>query len=167
MVGQVFGLVRKFNIRIFLDTMNVIMSIFAWWYYTLSCTCSLHFQWPWHYFKVTKVSNSFYWNWYVLIRLRWNFEELLSTLTFAYIQGRLLAWFLIWQKPYRWLFHGHCSSEFFQTWNYYNFAWLYGLTTLTLFQGQRYVRIINCKLFLDSWPPYFKGCMVLTGSYTH
>ena len=80
---------------------------------------------------------------------------------------KMLTWFLIWQKPYRWLFHGQCSSEVFQTLNRFNFAWLYGLTTLTLFQGQRYVRIINCKLFLDSRPPYFKGYMVLRGSYTH
>ena len=34
--------------------------------------------------------------------------------------------------------------------------------TLTLFQGHRYVRIINCKLFLDSCPP----CLMVHGA-TH
>ena len=43
-----------------------------------------------------------------------------------------------------------------------------GSMTLTLFQGHRCVGIINCKLFffkyfsLDSCPPSFKHCMVLT-----
>ena len=45
---------------------------FAWWYYTLSFTRSLHFQWFPHYWKVTAVSTSFRWNFYVLIWLSWN-----------------------------------------------------------------------------------------------
>ena len=54
------------------------MSNFAWWYYTLSLTCSLHSQWPLHYFKVTVVPNSFNWKFYVIIRLSRNFVGLLS-----------------------------------------------------------------------------------------
>ena len=46
--------------------------------------------------------------------------------------------------------------EFFQTLWDYNLAWDQAihtrLMTLTLFQGHRFVRIINCKLFLDSCP---------------
>ena len=37
-----------------------------------------------------------------------------------------------------------------------------GFMTLALFQGYRYVRIINCKLFLDSCPLWYKWCMVAT-----
>ena len=44
------------NIEIFSDTINVVMSNFAGWYYSESCTCLYHFQWCWLYFKVTVVS---------------------------------------------------------------------------------------------------------------
>ena len=135
------------------------MSEFAWWYYTLSFTSSLHFQWPWHYFKVTAVSSIFDWIFYVLIQLSCNFIRLLSTssklwtlplfFTFAHIQGRFLTYFLIWQKLYRWLFHGHCSSEVFQTLHYDNLAWGLPIHTwfndLDLVSKSKVCQNHNCK----------------------
>ena len=44
LVGNVFGFVKTFNTGNFSDTMNVLMSDFAWWYYTLSFTSFLHSQ---------------------------------------------------------------------------------------------------------------------------
>ena len=49
------------------------MSNFAWRYYSLNFTCSCHFQWPWPYFKVTVMSNTFNWKIWVLIQLSSNF----------------------------------------------------------------------------------------------
>ena len=69
------------------------MCNFAWWYCTLSFTCSLHFQWPWHYFKVTAVSNNLNWKFYVIVRLSWNFEGLLSTLSRSWISPLLPPFF--------------------------------------------------------------------------
>ena len=54
------------------------MSDFAWWYYSLNFTHSYRFQWPWLYF--TAASNSFSYKLYLLIRLSWNFVQLLITL---------------------------------------------------------------------------------------
>ena len=79
LVGQVSGLVENFNTGIPSDTINVIKSNFVCRYYTLSIICSIHIQWPWHYFRVTAVSTSFYWKFNVLIRLSWKFVWLLST----------------------------------------------------------------------------------------
>ena len=126
------------------------MSNFAWWYYTLTFTCSLHFQWPWHYFKVTAVSKSFNKNFYVLIQLSWNFKELLSMLSRS------------WMYRYSWLSHTFKGDN----WHVSRFnknlsenlklriiitllgvyQFIPGLMTLTLFQGHGYVWIINCKL---------------------
>ena len=55
------------------------MSNFDWWYYTLSFTCSLYYQWTLHYFKVTASLNNCNWGFYVFIRLSWNFVGLVST----------------------------------------------------------------------------------------
>ena len=49
------------------------MSNFAGCYTSLSFT----FQWPWPYFKVTAVSNSFNWHFYALVRISLNFIDLL------------------------------------------------------------------------------------------
>ena len=108
------------------------MSNHVWWYNTFSFTCSLHFQWPWHYFKATAVSNSLNWKFYVLIQLSWNFAGLSSTSSRS------------WIYHYFWLFHlfkgdNWCVSWFdkglflafftdtvqarcFQTLHYYNLA---------------------------------------------
>ena len=48
------------------------------------------FRWPWHYFKVTGVSNSFNWKFCVLIWLCWQFIGLLST------SSRLWKYHLFW-----------------------------------------------------------------------
>ena len=60
-----------------------------------------------------------------------------------------MAYFLVRNKHL--LFHGHLESKIFQTLHDCNLAWglyivILGLMTLTLFQGHRYVRNINCKL---------------------
>ena len=34
-------------------------NVWPCWKLTFECHCSLHFQWSWHYFMVTAVSNSF------------------------------------------------------------------------------------------------------------
>ena len=59
--------VENFNVEILSDTTNMIMllSKFAWWYCSLSFTCSYYFQRTWSYF-VTAVSNSFKWRFHVL-----------------------------------------------------------------------------------------------------
>ena len=55
-----------------------------------------------------------------------------------------------WQKLDRWLFHGHRSSEVFQTLHYYSFARVYqflpGFMTLAFFKVMC-VQLENCKLF--------------------
>ena len=60
------------------------LSNFALWYYTLRFSCTLHFQWPWLYFKVTAISNSFDWKFNVSIWLSWNFVVLLSASSRSY-----------------------------------------------------------------------------------
>ena len=57
LVCQMSGLVKNFNNRIFWDTINVINVKLCMMVYSLSVTCSYHFQWPEH-FKVTAMSNS-------------------------------------------------------------------------------------------------------------
>ena len=111
LVSWVSGLVENFNIGTFSDTMNVIN---AKLYYSLSFTCSYHFQWPWLYCWGTTMSNSFNWECYVLIWFRWNFAGLLcksfrDIFTFAHIQRRQLTCFLSFfgQKLSHWLFGGH------------------------------------------------------------
>ena len=64
------GLSKTFNVGIYSDT----MSNFAHWSNgSLIFTCWYHFQWPWPYFKVTAVSNSFNWKFCVLIQLSLTF----------------------------------------------------------------------------------------------
>ena len=85
-------LVKNFNMGIFSGTINVINVKLLWWYLPLSFTCSLHFQWPWHYFKVTTVSSIFNWEFFVLIQLSWNFVGVLSTSSRSWIcHSRLLS----------------------------------------------------------------------------
>ena len=50
-----------------------------WTECSLSFTHLYHFQRPWLYFKVTAMSNSFNWKFYVLIWLNWNVVQLLIT----------------------------------------------------------------------------------------
>ena len=59
---------RNFNVAIFSDTViyDKCQTVHD---YSLSFTHSYHFQWPWLYFKVTAVSNSFDWKIYVFILL--------------------------------------------------------------------------------------------------
>ena len=73
-----------------------------------------------------------------------------------------MSCFLICEKLCHWLFDRHCtSSEFLKLSIIIILHQVYlipGLMTLALFQGRMCVRIINCKLFLDS----YSLCMVLT-----
>ena len=82
---------------------------FAWRYHTLSFTCSLHFQWPWLYFKVIALSNSFNWSFYVFIRLSSNFVGLLSTLR------------RLWICHYFWLSHLFKGDNWHVSWFDKNF----------------------------------------------
>ena len=118
---------------------------------------SLHFLWPWHYFNVTAVSNSFNWKFYILIWTIWNFVELLS------------KWSWLWIYRYFWLAHvlkgdNWCVSWFHKNWsvgfswtllkrsfsNFQTLLWIHqfkpGLMTLVLFQGHSCARIINFRL---------------------
>ena len=47
-------------------------------------------------------------------------------------------------------FGGHCLREVFQTLRDYNLQFIRILISLTLFQGHSYVKVIICKVFLDS-----------------
>ena len=144
------------------------MSNFAWWYYSLGFICACNFQWPWPYCKVTAVSNSFNWKICVLlIQLRWNCVELLST--WSDHESTTIFYFCTHSRKIMNVFPDFtqkfniCSftdtvevSFFFQNLHGYNHAWglpmQIRLMTLTLFEGHRCVRIINCnkKIFLDS-----------------
>ena len=119
------------------------MSNFAWWYYTLSFTCS----------AVSKFSLRFD----VLIQLSWYFVGLLSTSSRSWIcnyfwlatifkgDNWCVSWFI-----YCWLFHGHSSSEVFQIfllWPCLGPANLYHVCWPWLWFKVTCVRIINCKLF--------------------
>ena len=62
---------------------------------------------------------------------------------------------LIWQTLKHWLFAGHCLKSFKLCMVVILpevYLFILSLVTLTLFQGQWYVRILNWKLFLDSCP---------------
>ena len=149
---------------------------FAWWYYTLSFTCSWLFQWPRFYFKVTAVSNSFNWKCYVLfwfklklctiVRYVKQVNNIPLFLAFEHIYGKKLMCFLIWQNLYYLLFYGHFSREVFQALHYYHLAWGLpmhtGFDELDLVRGHRCVRTINCKLFFGSCLLQFECRMVLT-----
>ena len=74
------------------------MSNFAWWYYTLNFSCSLHFQWPWRYVKVTPVSNSVNLKFYLLYPIKWKLFRMLST------SRRSLIFHYFWLSP---MFKGH------------------------------------------------------------
>ena len=78
--------VGKTSVAIFFDTIIVINlwhdnKCLERCYYSLNFTHLYHIQWPWWYFKVTAVSNSSNWKFYVLIWLSWNFVWSLSTST--------------------------------------------------------------------------------------
>ena len=57
MISQVWGLVKNIDIGIYSDTIHVMLDLTRW-YYSLSFTHPLLFQWLWPYFKVTTVSNT-------------------------------------------------------------------------------------------------------------
>ena len=143
------------------------MSNFAWWYNSLSFTHSYHFQWPRLHLNVTAVSNGFNWKFYVLIRLGWNFVQLLimssrswicTVLSFAHVQGRLLTIFLFEKKSFIIRFFSDIiKARFFKLCLIITLLGVYivivGLMTLTLFQGHWCVTNINCKFrVLDSCP---------------
>ena len=96
LVGQVSRLVENFNIGIFSDAINLLY------------TC-ITFQWPWHYFEVTLLWNSFNWKCYVLIWLSWYFVGLLSTSIMS------------WIYHYFWLLHIYKGDNSHVSWLYKNF----------------------------------------------
>ena len=136
------------------------MSNFAWWWYSLSFTHSYHSQWRWLYFKVTAVSNIFYWK-------------------FCSYWINLKFWGLLIMSCRSWIYHflnspppPPCSREitFRRFRKNFNIAFfldtvkarsfklcmiitllgvyifIIGLMTMILFQSHRFVFTINCKL---------------------
>ena len=107
------------------------MSNFAWWYYSLSFTCSYHFQRLLPYFKVTAMSNSFKWEFFVPIQLSWKFIGLLGMSSRSWIY-HLFWWSYIlkenkWHissfERKHWLVLGHRWSKIFKTLHGRNLAW--------------------------------------------
>ena len=158
------------------------MSDFAWWYCSLSFTCSYHFWWPLPYFKVTAVSNSSNLRFYLLIQLSWNFIGLLSTSSRSWIYhlfGGCIGGVHTYSREITDV-HPHLgkknvgffldiikarSSRLFMVMIMLGvYIVSLGLMTLTLFQSHKCVRNVNCKLHvLDSCPRVWG----LYGSYTH
>ena len=147
------------------------MSNFAWWYYGAT-TCSHHFQWPWPYFKVMGVPNRFYWKRCVLVRVSWNFMELLSTTSRSWTYRR---WMHICKGNNLHLsawggasFHVGFFSDTIKRRSFKlciiitlfgDYVVILGLMTLTLVHGHRYVGYINSKLHV--WDSCLcKHCMV-------
>ena len=136
------------------------MSNFVWWCYILSFTCSLHFQWPWLFSKVTVVSNSFNRKFYVLIWLSWNFVELWIIASRSWIDHLFFLNILhkgdnrhissFERREKRIFFLDTVKARSFWLCMIITLLGVYiftvGLTTLTLFQDHRHVRNINCKL---------------------
>ena len=129
-------------------------------------TCSLHFQWPWQLFQVTAMLNSLNQKFYVPIPLRWNYAGLTSASSRS------------WTCHYFWLLHVLKGDGWRFSWFDKNcmvcsftdsvqarfvkhciiitllgvYQFKPSLMTLTLFQGHRCVRIMNCKLFFRVLP---------------
>ena len=131
------------------------MSKFAWWYDSLSFTCSYYFRWPLPYSKVTTLPKSFIWKFCVLICLNWNFvgcktrtsirsliiyhNFLFYFFTFALIEGRWLTCFTTWQTfRSTFFFADTAQGRAFKLCIFVTLRWFYqftpGLLTLTLFQ---------------------------------
>ena len=135
-----YGPVENFKVGIFSDTINVRQM----WYFTFSFTCSFHCPWPWH-FKITALSNSFNWKFYILIRLSLNIVALLSTSSRHECTTFFFFFFSFCKLSH--IFRGDkiCIVGvlkdavqasffllfFFQNLHYYNFAW--GLPNYTRF----------------------------------
>ena len=64
---------KNLNIAIFLDIINVINVKLRRMVVLSELTHSHDFEWPWLYSKVTAVSYSFNWRFYILIQLSQNF----------------------------------------------------------------------------------------------
>ena len=99
---------------IFPDTVNEIMSSFAWWYYSLSFACSHHFHWPWPNFKITSASKIFNEQFYFPVRWSWNCVRLVTTLTRSWIYHYF--WCLLAFKEAKWhafWFDKKCCVGFF------------------------------------------------------
>ena len=124
------------------------------------------------------------WKCYVMIRLSWNCVWLLSTSSkstiyhifdFRTYSRQMIDVFTDLTKTLSLAFSltlfnllAICSSKVFQTLHHYNLAGglpiQSGLINLTLFQGQRCVRIINSKLFFSFQILVHSS---LNGSYIH
>ena len=147
-----------------------IFSYFAWCYYSLSFTSSCPWR-PWPHFKVTGVSNSFNWKFYVLNLFSTNFIWLLSTSSRSWIY-HLFWWSHIFQgdnghifsfggkKINVGFFSDTIKTRSFKLCMIKTFLGVYivilGLMILTLFQliqDHKCVRNINCNLSVsDSCP---------------
>ena len=122
-------------------------------------------RWPWLYFKVTAVSNSFNWKFCVLIRLSWNFVRFLIMSSRSWIYHYFKFFFSTCSREIKDIFpcfkklqivffSGTVKTRSFKLCMIITFfgvnIFIAILMTLTSFQGHRCVRNINCKLyFLD------------------
>ena len=155
LVSQVSGLVENLYTGIFADTINVIN--------VKLCMIALLFElylftppsviWP--YFKVTAVSNSFNRKFCVPIRLGWNFVGLSNTSSKSWIYHYF--WLSLIRKCNLGFFSDTVELQFSKLCMILILLRVYhfipGMMTLTLFQGHKFVRIMNCKHFLkDSCP---------------
>ena len=75
------------------------MSSIALWYHLLCLFCSHHFQWPWPYFKVTEVSNSFNWKFCYQIKLKLCMIVILLTRSWIYHYFSHYSWKVINASP--------------------------------------------------------------------
>ena len=146
------------------------MPNFAWWQFSLSFMYSYYFQWPWLYFKVTAVSNSFNWKFCVLIRLNWNLVRLLMTSSKLWIYHYFWFshmfkgddWRISWFQKKKKIFNVGFFSDAVKARSFKLcmiiillrvYIVILGSMTLTLLQGHRFVRNIKRNLHvLDSCP---------------
>ena len=153
---------KNLNLVIFLHTINMISVKFCVMIMLIELYLFIPFQRPWLYFKVTAVSNSFNWKFYVLIQLSWNLAWLLITTSILWIY---YFWFSHMFKGENWhisSFEKNSNVGFFSdTIEARSFKLCMIITlhchsrfmTLTLLQGHGFVRCVDCKLLvLDSCP---------------
>ena len=159
LVIRVSGLVEYFNGGIFLHIIKVlnvklcmmVLHMELYLFITLSVTFTC--------FKITAVSNNFTWKIHVLIRLSWNSVELLSISSKSWLYHYFLLshafkrenWHVSWfdQTFIVGFFKDAVQVMFFKLFMIIMFPGVSQFVPdlLTLFQGHRRVRTINCELF--------------------
>ena len=136
------------------------MSNFAWWYYLLSFTCSYHIHWVWLYLKLTAVSIFFTENCMFLSKFKLHkivkYVKMIMNISLFWrslvFKGDKTGIWSFWKEKKKnvYFFPDTITARFFKLRMIITLFGIYivflGLMTLTLFQGHRRVRNINCKL---------------------